>query len=106
MPVRTSVGHLPDQLRWDGVLLLAKAVPQLWPELAEEIHEYIRNIGRLHLRKPNPGAPGADRVVIEVDGTEAELAPSGDDVQERWIVVASLDELRVARLNGKRLLAL
>jgi hypothetical protein len=84
MPVRTGRGHLPDQLQWDGVLLLAEAVPRLWPELAEAIHDYIRNIGRLHLRKPNPGAPGGDRVVLVIKGDDEKEAPKDDDVQEEW----------------------
>jgi hypothetical protein len=58
--------------------------------LAEHIHHYIRNVGGLHLRKPNPGAPGGERVIIEVDGTYNDLVPSGDDVQERWIDIADI----------------
>ena len=92
VPEHTAGGRVPDHLEWDGVLLLAEAVPQLWPDLAEQIHDYIRNVGRLHLSKPNPGAPGGDRIVlvIEGDGTYAKEAPrdddreGDDDVQEGW----------------------
>jgi hypothetical protein len=77
-----------DPLRWNGVLRLADAVGRLWPDLAEQIREYIHNIGRLHLKRPNPGAPGGDRVVIELDDAYS-LVRQPDD-GERGIHILDL----------------
>jgi len=90
-----------DPQRWGGVLPLAEAVQRLWPNLAEQINNYTRSVGRLHLRKPTPGAPGGERVLIEVD-VICERVAAPDDVQHRWVDITDVPGIK--NIDAKTLL--
>ncbi|HVB18476.1 MAG TPA: hypothetical protein VNF04_18245 [Stellaceae bacterium] len=68
-------------------MLLAKAVPRLWPHLAEQINDYIRNIGRLHLQRPNPGAPGSGQLApVEGDLPQIDIGFVKQELKSSYLV--------------------